>query len=155
MTTTRAVLATSLGMLMFWAAAADAQTWSKEQSAVWQVVLDSYKDIDKRDANWADKWVFADAMVWGPDYPMPRTRDSVKRWDAYNFPAGKTHVAEYSPVAIVVHGSTAVAHYYYSNATEDRGKHETAHGRCTDVLAKDGKSWKFIAWHCGDAPKDD
>ena len=144
------------GLLGTSAGLANAQTWSKDQAEVWGVIIQSYKDIDAQDVNWSDKWVLPDAMVWGPDYPMPRNRDSVKRWDAYNLPAGKSHVAEDSPAAIVVHGSTAVAHYYYSNANEDReGKHKTTHGRCTDVLARDGKSWKFIAWHCGDEPDED
>ena len=150
------VLSLGFGLLAISAGAAHAQTWSKEQTEVWQVVLDSYKDIDAQEANWSEKWVLPDAIVWGNDFPMPRSRDSVKRWDTYNFSGTKSHVAEYSPAAIVVHGSTAVAHYYYSNANENReGKHETTHGRCTDVLAKDGGSWKFIAWHCGDEPGDD
>ncbi|MBT8137982.1 MAG: DUF4440 domain-containing protein [Gammaproteobacteria bacterium] len=153
MTTGKFIAALVCAMLI--TGVATAQDWSKEQSAVWQVVIDSYKDIDARDANWSKKWVFADAMVWG-SYPMPRNRDSIQRWDKYNFSGGRNHVSEYSPTAIVVHGSTAVAHYYYSNATEDRkGEHETSHGKCTDILAKDGKSWKFIAWHCADAPGDD
>lgn len=147
---------TAIGFITLSAGAADAQSWTKEQSAVWDVVLNSYKDIDARDAKWSDKWVFADAMVWGSGYPMPRGRDSIKRWDAYQFSKDRSHVADYSPAAIVVHGSTAVAHYYYSNASEDKdGKHETTHGRCTDVLAKDDKSWKFIAWHCSDEPSGD
>jgi ketosteroid isomerase-like protein len=135
---------------------ASAQTWSKAQTEIWDAVLESYKDIDARNADWSDRWVLADAKVWGPDYPMPRGRDSVKRWDAYQFPNSKIHVSEYSPAAIVVHESTAVAHYYYSNATEDKdGKRETTHGRCTDVLAKDDGKWKFIAWHCGDDSDND
>ncbi len=156
MTAKRVLVSLSLAMLAMTAITANAQTWSKEQTEVWQVVLESYKDIEKQDANWSDKWVFEDAMVWGSDYPMPRSRNSIKRWDTYNFPGSRTHVAEYSPAAIVVHGSTAVAHYYYSNATEDRkGEHSTTHGRCTDILARDGKSWKFIAWNCGDEPDGD
>lgn len=138
------------------AAHATAQSWSDDQSEVWGVVTDSYKDIEKQDANWSQKWVLADAMVWGSGYPMPRGRESIGRWDAYQMPNSRTHVSDYTPTAIVVHGSTAVAHYYYSTASEDKdGKHETVHGRCTDVLAKDKGSWKFIAWNCSDEPGDD
>ncbi len=156
MTTRKILMGLSLGMLVISVSAANAQSWSKEQTEVWEVVLASYEDIEAQDANWSEKWVFPDALVWNTDYPMPRSRDSVKRWDTYQFSGGKNLVSEYYPAAIVVHESTAVAHYYYSNAQEDReGKHETTHGRCTDVLAKDGRSWKFIAWHCGDEPKDD
>lgn len=137
-------------------APAMAQEWSKAQTQVWQAVLDSYEDIDAGDAKWSEKWVLPNARVWGAGYPMPRSRDSVMRWDSYQFPSSKTHVAEYSPTAIVVHESTAVAHYYYSNATEDKdGERETTHGRCTDVLAKHKGSWRFIAWNCSDDPGDD
>lgn len=156
MTTKKILLTIALGLLAISAGPAGAQTWTKAQTEVWDVVLKSYADIDAGKADWSDKWVLAKAMVWGPSYPMPRSRESVKRWDAYQFPNGTTHVSEYSPAAIVVHESTAVAHYYYSNATEDKeGKRETTHGRCTDILAKDGKNWRFIAWHCGDEPDND
>ncbi|MDH3587805.1 MAG: nuclear transport factor 2 family protein [Gammaproteobacteria bacterium] len=154
--TTKRTLLSVLGLMAILTGPAAAQTWSKAQLEVWDTVLESYKDIDAQDANWSQKWVFSDAMVWGPTFPMPRGRDSVKRWDAYQFPNSKNHVSEYSPAAIVVHDSTAVAHYYYSNASEDKdGERATTHGRCTDVLAKDGKKWRFIAWHCGDEPSDD
>lgn len=130
-----------------------AQKWDAKQSEVWGVVLASYVDIDSGDANWSDKFVMKNAMVWGGTSPMPRGHDSIKRWDAYSMPQAKTLVSEYSPAAIVVHESTAVAHYYYSNgAKNNEGKQKTTHGKCTDILVKDGKSWKFIAWSCTDMP---
>lgn len=133
-----------------------AQNWSKAQSAVWDVVLASYEDIKNGDATWSEKWVLPNAMVWGGAYPMPRSRDSVMRWDSYQIPNSKTHVADYSPTAIVVHDSTAVAHYYYSSATESKdGERETTHGRCTDILAKEKGKWRFISWHCSDNPDND
>ena len=145
----------SLGIFAMLAGPVSAQTWDKAQKEVWEVVLASYKDIDSKRADWSDKWVLADAMVWSGSYPMPRNRDSVKRWDTYQFPNSTTHVSEYMPAAIVVHGSTAVAHYYSSSATENKdGKRETTHGRCTDILSKDKGKWLFIAWHCTDEPSD-
>ncbi|MBA6391551.1 hypothetical protein H4J38_12315 [Colwellia sp. BRX10-3] len=42
-----------------------AQSWDKQQTQVWEIVLASYDDIKKRDNNWTDKWVTQDAMVWG------------------------------------------------------------------------------------------
>jgi len=132
-----------------------AASWDTQQTEVWNVVLDSYKDIEKRDNNWTDKWVTADAMVWGNSTPMPRNRSSVKRWEKFQFEDGSVNnVAEYSPTAIVVHGDTAVAHYYYSNGTTSKkGKQKVTHGRCSDILVKDNKSWKFVAWNCSDEPK--
>ena len=135
--------------------ASSAQNWNDNQLKVWDVILGSYQDIDKRDVNWSKKWVTKDAMVWGSGSPMPRNRDSIKRWDNFQFSDGSTNnVSEYSPTAIVVHGNTAVAHYYYSNGTTSKaGKQTTSHGRCTDILVADKKSWKFVSWHCADEHK--
>ena len=81
---------------------------------------------------------------------------SAKRWDAYQFPLSDTMISEYSPTGIVVHGTTAVAHYYYSSGAKNKeGKHKTSHGRCSDVLAKGDNGWKFVAWHCADEPSSD
>lgn len=133
-----------------------AQEWNDEQSEVWTAVLGSYADIDKKDLNWTDKWVTEDAMVWGSGYPMPRSRASAKRWDAYQFPLSETMMSEYSPTAIVVHGTTAVAHYYYSSGNRNaEGKHKTTHGRCSDIMVKDDDGWKFLSWHCADSPSSD
>lgn len=145
----------ALGLLAMLAGPVSAQTWDKAQTEVWEAVLGSYADIDSGNANWTDKWVLEDAMVWGGSNPMPRSRASSKKWDQYRFPNSTTKVSEYSPAAIVVHGSTAVAHYYYSNATESKkGELDTSHGRCSDVLVKEKNKWRFIAWHCTDEPSD-
>lgn len=133
-----------------------AQDWSEEQAEIWGVVLGSYADADKKDVNWSDKWVSENALVWSSAYPMPRTRDSIKRWDTYQFPLSDNKVSEYSPTGIVVHGSTAVAHYYYSSAAvNNEGKNKTTHGRCTDVMVKEKDGWKFITWNCADLPSKD
>lgn len=119
-------------------------------------MLDSYVDIDKRDNNWTDKWVTEDAMVWANSTPMLRDRSAVKGWEKFSFEDGSTNnVTEYSPTAIVVHGDTAVAHYYYSNGTTaKKGEQKVTHGRCIDVLVKDDKAWKSVAWHCADETKE-
>jgi len=95
-----------------------AQSWDTSQKEVWQAVLGSYQDIEKEDAGWTDKWVMPNAAVWG-DYPMPRTRETVSRWDEFNFERSDTLVSEYSPAAIVVHEDMAVAHYYYSTGDKN------------------------------------
>ena len=34
-----------------------AERWNEQQTQVWNIVLASYEDIEKRDNNWTDKWV--------------------------------------------------------------------------------------------------
>jgi len=78
---------------------------------------------------------------------MPRDKSSTKRWTKYGEANSKTLEQELNPVGIVVEGSVAVVHYYYSEAVENRkGERETAHGRFTDILVKDGQRWLFLAW---------
>jgi len=135
---------------------AEAQMWSSDQQEVWGVILESWEAITARDASWSDRYVHPNAAVWSMDYPMPRTRDDVKRWDGFNFPSETILTDEYNLAALVVEGSTAVAHYYYSTGTQDaEGDRETTHGRCTDILIRSEGTWKFIAWNCTDEEKDD
>ena len=61
---------------------------------------------------------------------MPRDRSSYARWSRYRVENSTTLAHELSPVAIVVQGNTAVAHYYYYEATEDRkGDRKSERGR--------------------------
>lgn len=132
------------------------QMWSDSQKEVWGVVTGSWDAIIAKNVGWSDTYVHPNALVWGDENPMPRTRDLVKRWDRYTFANSTTKVSQFSPAGIVVEGSTAVAHYYYSLGTETtEGKTRTVHGRCTDVLLRSEGTWKFIAWNCGDEPSDD
>ncbi len=144
-----------LGVLSGTATVAIAQSWDSNQQGVWKAVVDSYTDIEKEDIGWTDKWVMPNASVWGSS-PMPRSRDTVKRWDRFNFGRSETLVSEYAPASIVVHENMAVAHYYYSTGDKnEEGKTKVTHGKCTDILVRDNGSWKFIAWRCADQPKND
>ena len=135
---------------------ARAQTLSDAQSEVWAVVVESWEAIRDKDIEWIDRYVHPDAIVWGTGYPMPRNRESTRRWNRYEFENSTTLAHDFSPGGIVVHGDTAVAHYYYSLGSEDRdGKRRTVHGRCTDILIREGGSWQFLAWNCGDTPNTD
>ncbi len=153
----RAFLFTFLvGFIALLPSPAEGQTWSSDQQEVWGVILESWEAITARDASWSDRYVHPNAVVWSMDYPMPRTRDDVKRWDGFNFPNETILNDEYNLAALVVEGSTAVAHYYYSTGAQDAaGDRETTHGRCTDVLVRSEGTWKFIAWNCTDEKDDD
>ena len=64
---------------------------------------------------------------------------------------------ELYPLAIIVNGDLAVAHYLYTSAWEPKdGETEINNGRYTDVLVRTEEGWRFIAWHGGnDADSDD
>ncbi len=131
------------------------QTWSKKQLEVWKVVEASWKaEMEKED--WVDTYLHAKALVWSDERPMPRDKSSAQKWNRYGIGNSTTLLQELYPVGIVVHDNTAVVHYFYSQAAEDRkDERKTVHGRFTDVLVKEKGKWKYLAWSGGDNPTDD
>lgn len=137
-------------------ATAIAQDWSPEQTEVWNTIVAQWDASKAKDHTWPDTFLHPSFLGWSDEFPMPRNKAGTKEWEKYSSQNSQVEVQELSPVGIVVVGSTAVAHYYYSTATEDReGKRETTHGRYTDVLVKEDGKWLFIAWRGGDDPQPD
>ncbi len=72
-------------------------------------------------------------------------------WTRFNSEQNKGLTHELYPLSIVVHGDMAVAHYLYTMAVQTRDKQTVmTNGRYTDVLVRDGTTWKFLSWHGGD-----
>ncbi len=156
----KTTLLVAFALLLLTPLMASGQTWSPTEQAVWDVVMDSWVEITEGNASWSDDFVHPNAVVWSDQDPMPRKISSVKKWDKIDFEASKTLVYEISPAAMVVQGSTAVAHYHFSLYTQSlvgtkAGDRRTVHGRCSDVLINDGGTWKFISWNCGQEPSDE
>jgi len=133
-----------------------AQEWDSDQTEVWNTIVAQWEAAKAEDLTWTERDLHPSFLGWTDEYPMPRGKASTKDWQRYSAENSQTLVQELYPVGIVVVESTAVAHYYYSTAAEDReGTRETTHGRYTDVLIKQDGKWKFIAWRGGDDPKYD
>ncbi len=132
------------------------QTWSDKQLEVWNVIEAQWKASMEKDATWPDKYLHEKLIAWGDEIPMPRDKSSMDKWIRYGMENSTTLLQELFPVGIIVHGNTAVAHYFYSQASEDRkGERKTTHGHYTDVLVKENGTWRFLAWSGGDNPTDD
>jgi hypothetical protein len=129
---------------------ASAQTWSPQQQEVWGVVQSQWQASMAKDTGWMERFLHSDFRGWTAGEPTPRDKESASRWARYEMESGSTLVQDLVPMAIVVHGNTAVVHYYYSQAQVDReGKHRTNHGRYTDTLLKENNQWRFLAWSGG------
>jgi ketosteroid isomerase-like protein len=140
--------------LLLGVAAADAQDWSEEQMEVWKTVVSQWEASKAQDPTWPETYLHDAFLGWSDDNPMPRDKSSTERWYKYTSGNSKTLEQELNPVGIVVEGSVAVVHYYYSVSTENRkGERETNHGRYTDILIKEGEKWRFIAWRGGEDPR--
>jgi hypothetical protein len=129
---------------------ASAQTWSPQQQEVWAVVQAQWQATMAKDTGWMERFLHRDFRGWTADAPAPRDKESAGRWALYDMETGYTVVQELAPMAIVVHGNTAVVHYHFSQARADReGRHRTVHGRYTDTLVKENNEWRFLAWSGG------
>jgi ketosteroid isomerase-like protein len=131
-----------------------AQAWDSDQTEVWKTIVAQWEASQAKDLTWIENDLHPEFLGWSDENPMPSSKAAVQRWTGYSVENSTTLAQELYPVGIVVAGSTAVAHYFYSTAAEGRdGKRKTTHGRYTDVLIKQGDRWLFIAWRGGDDPK--
>ena len=130
---------------------ANAQEESDDQVDVWAVIEQQWDADEKGDKKWADKFLSEDFVGWGTNSPAPRSKRSTVMWDRFRDSLGRSVAHELYPLAIVVNGDVAVAHYLYTTAFEDKdGKIEVSNGRYSDVLIRADDGWKFLAWHGGD-----
>ena len=145
-----------ISLLITQSSRVSAQEWSNAQLEVWSVIQAQWEAAKVKDATWPDRMLHDGFLGWGSDVPAPRTKASTKTWTRYEDENATTLMYELYPLGIVVEGNTAVAHYLYSVAAEDReGERETEHGRYTDILVRDGRTWRFIAWHGGASDDDE
>ena len=129
------------------------QTWSDKQLEVWNVIEAQWKAAMEKDVNWTDKYLQDKFLGWNNQNPTPRNKASVHKWNRYGTENSTTQLQELFPIGIVVNGNTAVAHYFYSQASENRkDERKTVHGRYTDILVKENGAWRFLAWQGGDNP---
>jgi hypothetical protein len=132
---------------------ANAQTWNAEQREILEV-LEATWDSIRTNGNWIEELVHENAVYWDWDTHAPRNRTQLAEWENFNNADGsRIRVVTVNPVAIVVEGDTAVAHYYATLGTVDiAGNQSNSDRRCSDILIRDGREWKFFTWVCGPLP---
>ncbi len=132
-------------------ATAIAQDSDDDQADVWATIEGQWDSEEKGDKKWMELLLAENFSGWGKDSPAPRSKSSSIMWDRFSDEQGQMIAHELYPLAIVVEGDLAVAHYLYSSAYEDKDEEvELSNGRYTDILVRTDDGWKFIAWHGGD-----
>ncbi|MBT8098149.1 MAG: nuclear transport factor 2 family protein [Gammaproteobacteria bacterium] len=122
-----------------------------DQADVWATIESQWIAEENNDKRWVDRLLADEFSGWPTNSPAPRTKASIKMWDRFNDEHGNLVAHELYPLAIVVQGDVAIAHYLYSSAYMSKDdKLERNNGRFTDILVRTGDGWKFIAWHGGD-----
>ena len=146
------LLALSFGLLPLLAAA---QTWTAEQQEIWRLEEQQWQMVKDKDLTWIDKMVHANISYWDVDQPGPQNKAALTRWSRFSSSASTVLEQELFPISITITGNLAVTQYRYSLVRENYKKErETATGRYTDVLVREGGRWLFIAWAGGDDPAE-
>jgi ketosteroid isomerase-like protein len=121
-----------------------------DQASVWAVVEQQWNAVEDGDRKWIDELLAADFSGWPKNSPAPRNKASTKMWNRFNESQGKVVAHELYPLAIIVHGDVAIAHYLYTSAFKNKdGEVEMNNGRYSDVLVRADGGWKFLSWHGG------
>lgn len=137
-------------------ALAQAPTWSPEQTAVWNVVSQSWADEVARNGRWPTAYVHDRVVAWDSSWPLPRYRASLEKWTRFQDQQRQTLQYEISPAAITVSGDTAVVHYTgvtVSQRAQDEPEREMF--GAVETLVRDGGAWKFLSVSGFDLEKDD
>ena len=130
---------------------ATAQDSRDDSTDVWIAVEAQWDADENGDKKWIDNMLSDRFYGWGKGNPAPRSKSSTRMWDRFNDEQGNMVAHELYPLEIVIEGDTAIAHYLYSSAYENKdGEVKTSHGRFTDILVRTDDGWKFLGWHGGD-----
>jgi len=142
--------AITLSVLLLASSAAFAQGSADDQANVWSTVEEVWAAEERGDDNWVDAMLSADFMGWPDSSPAPRSKASTRMWSRFNAGQNKGLAHELYPLSIVVHGDVAIAHYLYTMAVQTKDKKTVStNGRYTDILVRDGTTWKILSWHGG------
>jgi len=129
---------------------ASAQDVAADQASVWAVVELQWNSVEDGDKKWMDELLADDFTGWPKNAPAPRNKASTKMWNRFNESQGKVVAHELYPLAIVIHGDVAMAHYLYTSAYKNKDDDvEMNNGRYSDVLVRTDDGWKFLSWHGG------
>ena len=120
-------------------------TWNDAQKEVWGLVQQSWMDDVAENGKWPAEYIHDSYVSWGDSSAAPRYKDAVVAWSRFSDENNKTIMYEVTPAAIVVVMDTAVVHYHATTVTEDhKGERKQSVSRISEILIRDGSSWKWI-----------
>ena len=121
-------------------------TWNDAQKEVWALVEQTWVDDVAENGKWPASYIHANYVTWGASMAAPRYKDSAIAWSRFSDENSKTLMYEVTPAAIVIAKDTAVVHYHATTVSEDsKGKRKQEVSRISEVLVRDGSTWKWIA----------
>jgi ketosteroid isomerase-like protein len=125
---------------------ARAQEWSPAQKEVWQRVVDAWKADADRDVEQALAYYHDEYLGWWNRDAFPENKSETKRWIEHHFKSNKVVLQNFRPLAIKIHGDTAIVHYYAHRLTKDaEGKEKDERHRWSEVWTKENGKWLLLS----------
>lgn len=142
----KALVTLAIGLGFAGTSAAQAPTWTTEQTAVWNVVAQSWADEAAQNGKWPGSYIDDNVISWSQENPMPIYKDSLVKWSRFNESQYKTIHYDISPAAIAIRGNTAVVNYVAINVGQ-RGtdKPDRDVNAIVETLVRDGSGWKYLS----------
>ncbi|MGB5352709.1 MAG: nuclear transport factor 2 family protein [Woeseia sp.] len=120
-------------------------TWNDTQKEVWAMIEQSWVDDAAENGKWPSAYLHDNYSGWSDDAAAPRDKAATISSSRFGDENSNTLRYEISPEAISIANNTAVVHYNVSLVTENHeGKRDSSVGRITEILVRDGKSWKWL-----------
>jgi hypothetical protein len=152
----RTIVTAALAAAIAASASAQAPSWSAQQTAVWNVVSQSWADEVARNGRWPSSYVHDRVVAWDSSWPLPRYKASLEKWTRFQDKQRQTLEYEIAPAAITIAGDTAVVHYTgVSMSQRAQDKREREMFAAVETLVRSGGAWKFLSVTGFDLKKDD
>lgn len=128
------------------AAQAQAPTWTKAQTKVWEYVQQSWVDDAAENGKWPGDYTHDNAISWGSDWPFSQNKATWEKWTRFRDKGSQTIAYEISPNAIAIAGDTAVVHYTAVTVTEGAdGDYERNVMGIVETLILDDGEWLYLS----------
>lgn len=138
-------------LILFAGSSLQAQTWSKEQKAVWDYVESYTKAYQNGDYDKFMAAVHEDYKGFPNRAIVPVNKTTMGKYVKMGMEMMEVPFSNLTPLSIQVYDDLAVVHYLFHGFVKEKGSEDVKEeaGRWTDVLMKDDGKWYLIADHGG------
>jgi hypothetical protein len=126
-----------------------AQTWTQEQSDVWNIMEELYDAIKASDHEKYKSLLHDEFSMWFDDETFPSDKASHDIWEAHWFANTEVIISEKIPLRINIVDNIAVVHHLAKSLRTIEDKTAMRQSKWTDVFIKENDQWLLITSHGG------
>ena len=123
----------------------NAAEWTDAQQGLWRFVEQSWVDDAGETGKWPGEYVHEKVRTWGAEWPVPRGRASMGKWNTFRDERTQLLQYELFPHDVIVEGNTGVVFYSVVEVREGAdGKSERSVQGLVETAIREGRAWKYI-----------